>query len=46
MYVYICPGYDVKLHPVVRLQLGSAEVLRTLRLPLSHYCCLVHPDPG
>ena len=42
----ISPGYDVNLHPVVRLQLGSAEIFEDLEQPLSLHCSLVHPDRG
>ncbi|XP_061843796.1 uncharacterized protein [Nerophis lumbriciformis] len=32
------PGYDSKLHPVMRLQFGSSGVLGKVELPLSHHC--------
>ena len=42
----LCPGYDGKLQPVVKLKLGSADVLRILEPPPSIHCSIVHPDPG
>ena len=38
-------GYDFKLQPVVRLQIGRSGVVRNVELSLNYHCSQVHSYP-
>ena len=44
-YVTLGPGYDFKLQPVIRLQIGRSGVVGNVELPLNYHFSQVHSYP-